>query len=87
MGLRDTHSPAVNSGQALEISYLGEMQNPAVTGFDIRIGGVWRSFRDQQPAAYAAPLVLKKKNLSAAVTITNTATGMVITMLEDGRTA
>ena len=69
------------------IGYLGEMEKPAAPGFDIRIGGIWRTFRDQQPAAYGAALVLKKKNLSAAVTITNTATGMVITMLEDRRTA
>ena len=64
-----------------------QMEKPAVTGFDIRIGGVQRTFRDQQPAAYDAALVLKKKNMSAAVTITNIATGVVVTMLEDGRTA
>ena len=69
------------------ISYLRPMEKPAVTGFDIRIGGVWRTFRDQQPAAYDAASRLKKKYKSAAVTITDTATGAVITMLEDGRTA
>ena len=63
------------------------MEKPAASGFDIRIGGVWRSFRDQQPEAYDAALLLKRKNKSAAVTITSTATGAVITMLEDGRTA
>jgi len=31
--------------------------------------------------------LILKKNASAAVTITNTATGAVVTMLEDGRTA
>ena len=62
------------------------MEKPA-PGFDIRIGGVWRTFRDQQPAADGVALLLKQRNKSAAVTITNTATGMVITMLEDGRTA
>ena len=63
------------------------MKNRAVTGFDIRIDGVWRSFRDQQAAAYDAALIRKKKNPSAVVTITSTASGAVITMLEDGRTA
>ena len=58
------------------------MEKPAAPGFDIRIGGVWRTFRDQQPAAYDAALVLKKKNQSAVVTITSTATGAVIVMLE-----
>jgi hypothetical protein len=57
-----------------------------VPGFDIRIDGVWRTFRDQQPTAYEAASLLKKKHLSAVVTITNTATGAVATMLDDGRT-
>ena len=78
---------AIPTVPAARIGYLDEMENPAAPGFEIRVGGLWRTFRDQQAAAYDAALILKKKNLSAAVTITNTATGMVITMLEDGRTA
>jgi hypothetical protein len=85
--IRVTHSPAANPAKPLRIGYLGEMEKPAAPGFDIRIEGVKRTFRDQQPAAYDAALLLKRKNLSAVVTITNTATGAVITMLEDGRTA
>jgi hypothetical protein len=64
-----------------------EMEKSGVTGFDIRIGGVWRTFRDQQPAAYEASLLLKQRNKSAAGTIADTATGTVVTMVEDGRTA
>jgi hypothetical protein len=63
------------------------MKNPAVAGFNICINRLHHTFRDQQPAAYEAALLLKKKNLAAAVTITNTATGTVVTMQEDGRTA
>ena len=63
------------------------MQNPPVSGFNIRVDGVWRTFRDQQAAAYDAALLRKRKNKSAVVTITDTATGAVVTMLEDGRTA
>jgi hypothetical protein len=63
------------------------MQNRLVAGFDIHIGGVWRTFRDRQPAAYEAAAIIKKKSTSAPVTIINTATGAVVTMLEDGRTA
>ena len=36
------------------------MEKPAAPGFEIRIDGVWRTFRDQQAAAYDAasrPLV------------------------------
>jgi hypothetical protein len=63
------------------------MEKPAVSGFDIHIGGVWRTFRDQKPAAYEAALLLKHKTKADTVTITSTATGAVITMLADGRTA
>jgi len=38
-------------------------------------------------AAYDAALLLKRKNTTATVMITSTATGAVVTMLEDGRTA
>jgi len=63
------------------------MEKPLISGFNIFINGGQRTFRDTQPAAYEAALLLKRKNLAAAVTITNTATGAVVTMLEDGRTA
>ena len=46
------------------------MQNPITPGFDIRIDGVWRTVRDQQPAAFEAARLLKHKNKSAVVTIT-----------------
>jgi hypothetical protein len=36
------------------------MQTHVVSGFDLRIDGIWRSFRDQQPAAYDAASRLKK---------------------------
>jgi len=68
------------------IGYAGRMENPPISGFDIRINGIWRTFRDQQPAAYEAALMLRKKNSAAGVTITNTTTGVMVTMLEDGRT-
>ena len=58
-----------------------------LSDFDIRIDGVKRTSRDQQSAAYDAALLLKRANKSAVVTITSTATGAVVTMLEDGRTA
>ena len=74
-------------GEPLRIGYLRRMEKSALPGFEIRIGGVWRSFRDQQAAAYEAALLLKKKNQSALVTITNTASCAVITMQEDGRVA
>jgi hypothetical protein len=45
------------------------MEKPAVAGYDIRIDGVQRTFRDQQAVAYDAALILKKRNKSAAVTI------------------
>ena len=77
----------MNPGGLLKIGYRDKMEKPAAPGFDIRIGGVWRSFRDQQAAAYEAALLLKRKNTTAVVTITSTATGAVVTMLEDGRTA
>ena len=63
------------------------MERPVMSGFAIRIDGVWRTFRDQRPAAYEAALLLKQRNRSAVVTITSAATGVVVTMLEDGRTA
>ena len=63
------------------------METPAAPGFEIRIDGVRRTFRDQQAAAYDAALLLKRKNRSVVVTITSTATGVVVTMLEDGRRA
>lgn len=62
------------------------MEKHLIFGFNIFLNGVQRTFRDTQPAAYEAALLLKKKYLAAAVTITNTATGAVVTMQEDGRT-
>ena len=70
-----------------QISYRRRMETPAAPGFEIRIDGVWRAFRDQQAAAYDAARLLEQRNRSAAVTITSTATGAEVTMLEDGRTA
>src|SRR5688572_24738078 len=66
---------------------VNRVEKTRAPGFDIRIGGVWRSFRDTLPAAYDAASILRKKNLSAVVTITGATTGAVDTMLEDGRTA
>ena len=85
MGFRCHASPFLH--HLIEIGYLREMEKPAATGFDIHIAGIWRAFRDQKPAAYEAAVTLKKRNKDAAVTIASTATGVVVTMLEDGRTA
>jgi hypothetical protein len=43
------------------LGYIDQMQNPTVSGFDVHIDGVWRTSRDQQPAAYEAALLLKQK--------------------------
>jgi hypothetical protein len=64
----------------------GQMKKPPVSGFDIHIDGVWRTFRDRQATAYDAAKLLKQKNRWAVVTIINTATGKSVVMLEDGRT-
>jgi len=37
------------------------MQKPLISGFNIFINGGQRTFRDTQPAAYDAALILKKK--------------------------
>jgi hypothetical protein len=68
------------------IGIIGQMKIPPVSGFDIHIDGVWRTFRDQQATAFEAAKLLKQKNRFAVVTIINTATGKAIVMLEDGRT-
>jgi len=41
--IRDTHSHAVNARKPLRAAI-----SAAPHGFDIHIGSVWRSFRDQQ---------------------------------------
>ena len=57
-----------------------------VVGFNIRVNGVWRTFRDKEAAAYDAAHLLKKRWLEAVVTIQKP-DGAVVTMLADGRTA
>lgn len=82
----DATEPSSEYRLRRRICYTRQMQI-SVPGFDIHIDGVWRTFRDRQDAACDAAAALKRKNRQATVTVTNTATGYVATVLEDGRLA
>ena len=72
--------------KALGIAYAWAMQKTP-DGFDILVNGIPRTFRDTEPAAYEAALLLKKRWPAEIVTIKNTVTGVAVMMCEDGRTA
>ena len=59
----------------------------AKTGFEIRVNGTPRTFRDRKDMAYDAARLLKTKNPRAIIEIVDCSTGLKSVMLEDGRLA
>ena len=58
-----------------------------VTGFQIHIDGVMRTFRDKREVAYEAARMAKTKSPRSKVEIVCESTDKRIEMLEDGRTS
>ena len=57
----------------------------SVTGFEILINGVPRTFRDRRDMAYEAARLLKAKNRMAIVEVVDCSTGQKAIMQEDSR--
>ena len=57
----------------------------AKTGFEIRVNGIPRTFRDRRDMASDAARLLKSKNAKELVEILDRSTGRKAVMLEDGR--
>jgi hypothetical protein len=56
-------------------------------GFELRVNGIPRTFRDRRDIAYDAARVLKSKNPRAIIEVVDCSTGLRNIMLEDGRLA
>jgi hypothetical protein len=56
-------------------------------GFEIRVNGIPRTFRDRKDMAYDAARVLKSKNPKAIIEVVDCSTSLRSIMLEDGRLA
>jgi hypothetical protein len=54
-------------------------------GFDILVNGVQRTYRDRKDAAHAAAIYLKERGKTDIVEMRNTATGVITTIMPDGR--
>ena len=68
------------------ICYVLAMQKVASSGYVINLNGAFRTSRDIEAAAYDAANLLKKKRPAETVTIVKP-DGVVVRVLEDGRTA
>ena len=58
-----------------------------ILGFEIRVNGAQRTFRDRSEVAFEAALFLKTRHRNDVVEVLDCATGIKVLMLEDGRTA
>ncbi len=56
-----------------------------VSGYDILVDGIWRTFRDRKSAAIEAAIFLKSRGKSEVVKIVDCDTRSEMVVLPDGR--